>query len=61
MSNQVEWRDYTIFGSEYEQQVSTESKYRHRPLNPSRLGFGEEKGIGPWEEGPDPNFIGIGT
>lgn len=48
------WEDCTVFGSGYEQQLSNRGNWRHRPLKSGSIEFGEEKGIGPWQQGPDP-------
>lgn len=51
------WRDFTVLGSQYEEQVSDSGKRRHRPLRLSIGGreFGEERGIGDWRPGAAPD------
>lgn len=51
-----DWRDITVIGSVYEEQIEVHSsRRRHRPLRFSYvypLNPGEERGIGEWRPGP---------
>ncbi|WP_027578516.1 hypothetical protein [Bradyrhizobium sp. Ai1a-2] len=53
-----DWRDCTMLGSQYEEQISTSGKRRHRPLRLDMVGvrdrFGDERGIGDWRPGAGP-------
>jgi hypothetical protein len=58
----AEWRDMTVVGSAYEQQIEHYTgALRHRPLALRLRGrrvFGEERGVGDWRRGaaPDTNL-----
>ncbi len=55
------WRDFTVVGSPYQEQISDSGKRRHRPL-PLRLGglrrdmldFAQDEDMGDWRPGAAP-------